>query len=147
MNDLWKEQFQPWILERGRTYHQMGRVHALTHHGREISARVDGTELYHVSVRFSRGMPEAAACDCPYAAKGALCKHIAAVLFALEELGYAPEDEVHIPTWEDALAELPPQTLRILLRNLAESDPRLQDLLLQLHSYLAEQEQEDSLHS
>ena len=131
MNDSWKDPFKPWILERGKTYHQMGRVHRLTHRGNEISAVVEGTEVYHVTVRFSRGIPESASCDCPHARGGNLCKHTAAVLFALEELGYTPETE--LPTWEDAVAELPPETLRILLRNLAEQNPELQELLLQLY--------------
>lgn len=133
MEQTWKERFPPRILERGRTYHQMGRVHRLTHHGREVSAAVEGTRLYHPAIVFSRGIPGDAACDCPYAADGAWCKHIAALLFALEELDYSPVSE--LPTWEDALAELSPEMLRVVLRNAAEQDPQLQELLLQLYEF------------
>lgn len=133
MNDSWKKAYPSWILERGSTYHQMGRVHRLTHRGNEISAVVEGTEVYHVTVRFSRGIPESASCDCPHARGGNLCKHTAALLYALEELGYTPEDDPSDPDWEDALEKLPPETLRILLRNLAEQEPRLQALILQLY--------------
>ena len=138
MNDSWKDPFKPWILERGRTYHQMGRVHQLTHHGCEVTARVDGTELYHVAVRFDNGIPVSAACDCPNAADGYLCKHEAAVLFALEDLEYEPENNSDDPTWEDALESLPADTLRVILRNLAEQDTSLQDLLLRLYDYHTE---------
>ena len=130
MDQIWIEKFPTRILERGRTYHQMGRVHRLTHRGQEVSAIVEGTGIYHPSVRFSRGIPGEAACDCHYASDGAWCKHIAALLFALEEVGYTPEADVL--TWEDALAGLPPETLRVVLRNLAEQDTQLQELLLQL---------------
>ena len=148
MNDSWKKQFPEWILERGRTYHQMGRVHRLTHHGREISAVVDGSELYHVAVRFSAGTPEAASCSCPYASKGALCKHMAALLFELEALEYIPEDAPYLPTWEEALQELPAETLRVVLRNLAEQDNGLQELLLRLYEVQLETaEPEETIHS
>lgn len=135
MNDSWKAQFPGWILERGRTYRQMGRVHRLTHRGREISAVVEGTENYHVTVRFSAGMPESASCTCPYAAQGSLCKHVAALLCELEALNYTPDDQGFAPTWEDAVQELSPDTLRVVLRNQAEQDPELQALLLRLYRY------------
>ena len=133
MDTNWKDRFPPWILERGRTYHQMGRVRRLTHHGQEVSALVEGTQVYRTAIRFSRGIPQKASCDCPYAREGSLCKHMAALLFALEELEYVPEDDPFAPTWEEALRKLPPETLRIILRNLAEGDPQLQELLLQLY--------------
>ena len=127
----WKKQFPPRILERGKTYQQMGRVHRLTHHGQEVRAVVEGTEVYHAAVRFSRGIPETAACSCPYGSDGVWCKHIAALLFELEMLDYKPESEA--PTWEDAVSALSPETLRVVLRNLAEQDKMLQQLLIQLY--------------
>ena len=140
MNDSWKEPFKPWILERGKTYHQMGRVHQLKHRGKEVTARVDGTELYHVAIRFDGGIPVSAACDCPNAADGYLCKHTAAVLFALEDLEYKPEHESDNPTWEDALEALPVDTLRVVLRNQAEQNPELQNLLLRLYDFLTDEQ-------
>lgn len=131
MDQIWKEKFHPRILDRGRTYQQMGRVHRLAHRGQEVSAVVEGTNVYHPAVSFSRGIPRESACDCPYAAEGAWCKHVAALLFALDDLGYTPEED--LPTWEDAVAELPPDTLRVVLRNVAEQDPGLQELLLRLY--------------
>ena len=131
MDRSWKEMFSPRILERGQTYYQMGRVHRLTHRGQEVSAIVEGTGVYHPTVRFSRGIPEEVACDCPYAAGGAWCKHAAALLFALDTLDYTPVPE--LPSWEDAVAELPPEILRVVLRNAAEQDPGLQELLLRLY--------------
>ena len=148
MNDSWKKPFPDWILERGRTYHQLGRVHRLVHHGREISAVVAGSKLYHVAVRFSGGIPDAASCDCPYAEDGRLCKHVAAVLFALEDMDYAPANDPSSVSWEDAIRELPADTLRIVLRNLAETDGQLQQLLLQIYEMqLQPEDQEDSCFS
>ena len=126
MTDSWKAQFPPWILERGKIYHQIGRVHRLTHHGGEIRAVVEGRELYHVTVRFSRGIPSSAFCDCPLARDGARCKHMAALLFTLEVIDYIPTPDPASVSWEDALRELPAETLRIVLRNQAEQDTALQ---------------------
>lgn len=136
MDQAWKDHFKPWILERGREYQSHGKVLSLTHRGNEITAQVIGTERYEVAVRFSRGRPEKAACSCPYASGGKVCKHMAAVLFALEELDYVVEDDDEALSWTEALEALPPEILRLVLRDLAEEDEDLQDLLLRLQEHI-----------
>lgn len=146
MDQAWKDSFNPRILDRGREYHHQGKVLRMTHSGNEIHAVVEGSEPYEVSIRFSRGIPKEAACSCPYASGGEPCKHMAAVMFALEELDYVPEDEPEALTWTEALAQLPAEALRVLVRNLAEDTPELQKLLLRLYEAL-EERSDDQNHS
>lgn len=146
MDQAWKDHFKPWILDRGREYHRQGNVLRLTHTGNEIHALVDGSERYEVTIRFSRGIPKKASCSCPYATGGQACKHMAAVLFALEELDYVLEDDPETPDWTEALAKLPADVLRVLVRNLAEDAPGLQELLVNLYEAL-EERQDTQFHS
>ena len=66
-------------------------------------------------------------CDCPYAGGGENCKHMAAVLFALED---EPGNER--TDWQEALEQLPAEKLRELLRCLAVGDHALQDRIVRL---------------
>lgn len=86
----WKSLFLPHILKRGERYCQEGRVIGLTKKGNTYSAYVDGSgSTYRVSIRLSKTGLAQAQCTCPYAQSGMYCKHMAAVLYALE-----PEDEM-----------------------------------------------------
>lgn len=138
MDKSWKEGFPARILERGSTYYQLGMVKKLLHRGQEISAEVEGTRNYQVSIRFNDGFPAEATCTCPYASDGAKCKHQAAVLFAVEDLGYDFAPDPEDVRWEQALEALPERTLRVMVRNLAENNPELQQMLLLLHKHTRE---------
>ena len=72
---------------------------------------------------------------------------MAALLYELETLDYTPDDQGFAPGWEDAVQELSPESLRIVLRNLAEQDPKLQELLLRLYRYQEMISPEDAFHS
>ena len=73
------------ILERGLAYYKKGLVHDLE----EISpntyeAVVEGTEDYTVRLTVENGVVTDYSCDCPYDF-GPVCKHVAAVIFSLQE--------------------------------------------------------------
>ena len=73
------------ILTRGRDYYTTDRVVDLSLDGDdEWTADVQGTYLYKVRILQEPGGALACECDCPYNA-GEHCKHIAAVLYAIEE--------------------------------------------------------------
>ena len=81
----WENLFLTHILKRGERYFKEGRVIGLSKNGKTYSAYVDGNgSTYRVSVRFAQNKLTQAKCTCPYAASGMYCKHIAAVLYALE---------------------------------------------------------------
>lgn len=82
MNDEWKSLFGGRILLRGAQYYEEHRVRNLEYHEDGLSAEVRGNSWYHVTIDVSRGYMS---CTCPYhRQQGGYCKHMAAVLFAVE---------------------------------------------------------------
>ena len=81
----WKDLFQEHILARGEAYYFDGAVLELhkTEHG--YHAVVEGTEDYEVDIEMEGGRVCEMYCSCPYAEDGNNCKHMAAVLFEIEE--------------------------------------------------------------
>lgn len=142
MNRQWKNYFKPWILERGREYYRDNCVTKLIHTENEIHASVEGSEEYCVDIQLSNGMPVDMFCDCPYADGGENCKHMAAALFAAEAKEFAfdaDSDEEQIDSecdalWTEAVDQLPEQTLRELLKELAAENGELQERLILLYS-------------
>lgn len=142
MNHQWKRYFKPWILERGREYYLDNCVTKLIQTENEIHARVEGGEEYCVEIQLSNGMTVDMFCDCPYADGGEKCKHMAAVLFAAETKEYLFEtdseedenDSEYEDLWKEAIDQLPEQTLRKLMKELAAENGELQEQLILLYS-------------
>ena len=74
------------ILSRGREYLRRGQILDLTFDEEELvwEAQVEGTELYDVRIEMKSSGSLDCSCTCPYE-YGEHCKHIAAVLYAIEE--------------------------------------------------------------
>ncbi|GAB2027311.1 SWIM zinc finger family protein [Lactovum odontotermitis] len=83
-NKLWTSLFQPHILKRGYEYYDDGRIEDFKSEDNRLTATVFGTEDYQVEITLKNGFPENCSCTCPYASTGRPCKHLAAVLFYLE---------------------------------------------------------------
>lgn len=81
----WQEYFLPRILERGWNYYKDGAVQSLTTTPTGYRATVSGTEDYEVEIELNGDEIAEMYCDCPYADDGNYCKHMAAVLYAVEE--------------------------------------------------------------
>lgn len=81
----WQEYFLPRILERGWNYYKDGAVQSLTTTPTGYRATVSGTEDYEVEIELEGDDIAEMYCDCPYADDGNYCKHMAAVLYAVEE--------------------------------------------------------------
>lgn len=73
------------ILKRGLSYFKEGFVHepAEIRPG-DYEAVVEGSEEYTVKLSIRNGVITEHSCDCPYD-MGAVCKHVAAVIFYLEQ--------------------------------------------------------------
>ena len=83
--DQFEQVIDEKILQRGLTYFKKGCVHELD----EISpntyeAVVEGTEDYTVRLTVENNVVTDYSCDCPYDF-GPVCKHVAAVIFSLQE--------------------------------------------------------------
>ena len=83
-----KSKFSYEIYLRGEDYDEMGNVRITSFSGTQVNAIVDGTKPYEVRIDFGKDQHMLRhKCTCPYHVKGKACKHIAAVLFALDREG------------------------------------------------------------
>ncbi len=99
---FWETLFASGILARGKKYFGEGRVRDLTEVGDGIfSAYVDGTGIYSVTIREKDRFSYDMSCSCPHAASGARCKHMAAVLYAVEARRSTSTEAIHITAAED----------------------------------------------
>ena len=89
----WRSLFQKRILERGRDYFYEDAVRALHKTQDGYEAVVEGSEDYAVEIIMQDEDIREMYCDCPYAESGLNCKHMAAVLYAIEEQQGCIEDD------------------------------------------------------
>ena len=80
-----QSKFEPRIWRRGVEYYNNGRVGPLMETDYGYRATVYGSETYTVDVFVESGEVADMDCDCPYAEEGEYCKHMAAVLIAMEK--------------------------------------------------------------
>ncbi len=116
MDQDWKELFIPHILARGKKYWEEGKVSFYLAHGNRVIASIHGTQDYQVELDLPDGRVEDMKCTCPYAVRDN-CKHMAAVLYAVEAEGIYLSAEDHAPEqtenpWEEAIRNLPEDILR-----------------------------------
>jgi uncharacterized Zn finger protein len=71
-------------FERGRIYAAEGRVTLLSATEEKVVARVRGGEDYEVRL-WLKGRELQYACECPFAAEGAFCKHCVAAGLAASD--------------------------------------------------------------
>ena len=147
INPAWKEEFAPQILARGMKYFEEGHVTCIRKSGNTYRAVVIGTEDYAVEIDIVDGVVDYMECDCPYAVEwGENCKHMAAVLCALETdtpvknevvpVRKMPEIVEHKPMelpWLEAIDNLPENVIRKELLKQADRDGRLKERLAVLY--------------
>ncbi len=142
LQDNWKELFRPHILERGLDYYETGAVGEITSTDDGFQAVVEGTKDYEVEIEIRDGEIQDMWCSCPYAEEGQNCKHMAAVLFEIEEKGYkgdagghsAAPGQAGLRESEEELAQvirkIPEDEIRKLLLELAAEDESLQNRIM-----------------
>lgn len=132
----WKAYFQKKILDRGRDYYKTGAVDKLVYDAdmNNVTAKVHGSKVYEVEITFSDDRSDVVdmECTCPYAEDGSYCKHMAAVLFALEDYEDSPaekEEDKRI-TLAEAVEKLSEKDAKAILLECAEADTSLRDRIL-----------------
>ncbi len=149
MND-WKYLFRPHILERGLNYYEMGAVGEVERIKDGYCATVEGTEDYKVEIKIRDGAIHGMSCTCPYAQGDQYCKHMAAVLYEIEEREKDKEksleirDEKHQDSGNelrDVIDGIPTDELRDLLENLALENQSLRNQILLKYSHTISQSQ------
>ena len=140
----WQKAFKPLILARGKKYFESGEVRNMQRDGNTYISTVLGTDIYEIEISVSENGVKEMHCTCPYAERDN-CKHMAAVLFALEsgtvsveELPPAiqPPSVSHVPVeipWLEAIDCLPESVVRKELQKRADRDERLKERLAVLY--------------
>ena len=126
----WKELFQPHIWQRGVDYFRENRILDMQYHGNSITAEIEGTEVYTVSVTLDpqTNKIEDYFCECPYGEDGTPCKHLAALLCALEDGGHEKAlGDAGNSTIEQVVNMLSEQQMRELLMQFAQRDSYIRE--------------------
>jgi len=122
MNTRFEDLFEIHILMRGLDYYESGHVISLEHKNLEYHGIVAGTIDYNVSILLNNYRAiNRMTCTCPYAG-GNNCKHMAAVLFAINNNeGYSLNElENDEDSNEDIVNQIDASDLKSLLPNFAE---------------------------
>lgn len=131
-NNPWKNMFLPHIWQRGVDYYRDGRVLDLQCQNNEVTAQVEGSEIYTVSVIFNKkrnGITDYY-CDCPYGEDGTPCKHLAAALCAVQDEPQRPiPEEKSGHTVEALVGLLSESQMRSLLIRFAEGDSHIREVI------------------
>lgn len=83
----WKRRFQALVLERGNRYYKENRVQNFRYEDEEYRARIIGSASYNVEIKIKNDDLVFARCSCPHAAKENYCKHMAALMYAIDDKG------------------------------------------------------------
>ena len=136
----WKKLFAPHILSRGEDYYESELVEIEAMDEESIEAAVEGTDTYSVEIVLKNNRVAQMHCDCPYAADGNNCKHMAAVLFAADD---AERDQDSLTDYftereqkkqeamdselTEAISALSEEQLRLLLTDAAKKHSDIRD--------------------
>ncbi|MEE0873573.1 MAG: SWIM zinc finger family protein, partial [Ruminococcus sp.] len=127
----WKNLFRKTILDRGYGYYLEGAVEDISREDDVISATVSGTDLYEVEIFLDHDEVYDMDCDCPYAEDGNYCKHMAAVLYELEDTDTTEKSPVK-ESIADIINAADEATLRSFLVDILENDEKLKQRFLLL---------------
>ena len=116
--------FYEHILLRGYDYYLEDRVIDFHLKGNKIEAVVSGYDDYNIIINLENNAVKSMYCDCPYAADGHNCKHMAAVLYTWENNEYEAYDDSDDSL--DGLLESASQNqLKAFLTKVFSDDPKL----------------------
>ncbi|WP_040984745.1 SWIM zinc finger family protein [Oceanobacillus jeddahense] len=123
----WQQQFMEHILDRGFDYYHRDLVQDISIQEDVIEATVYGTEIYDVEVELADGEVTLLSCDCPFALDGNHCKHMAAVLFYVDNVDsikkeYPDKSKENI---SEFVKEADEKLIRDFLTSILEDDEKL----------------------
>ncbi len=134
----WKDLFRTHILERGLNYYEEGYVTLLEETSTGYTAVVEGTEDYDVEIELRDDRVYDMTCTCSYAAEGNYCKHMAAVLYKIEDgepdtkmsVNYIQKVQEQEKELREIIAEIPIEDLQEMVFSLAASDSFLHNKIM-----------------
>lgn len=123
-NEKIRETCTDAVFERGRDYRDEGRIQRIERFGDVVTAAIQGTSLYNVTVDLDEHTIDAR-CTCPY--EGASeCKHVVAVL--LDVVADPPQDESE--RVERVIQDVSSDDLRAFVRDTLAENPNLREQFL-----------------
>lgn len=126
----WSELFEDKILLRGKNYYLNGHVHNIDFNKNIISAVVYGTQKYNVKIKLKDNYIDYWSCDCPYAEDATPCKHLAAVLFAVNNSNIDNQDN----ELKKCIEKMSKKELQIFVYEVAQRNKAIQKRLLLKYS-------------
>lgn len=134
----WKDLFRTHILERGLNYYEEGYVTSLEETSTGYTAVVEGTDDYDVEIEMRDDQVYDMTCTCPYAAEGNYCKHMAAVLYKIEDgepdtkmpVNYLQKVQDQEKELREIITEIPIEELQEMVFSLAASDSFLHNKIM-----------------
>lgn len=112
------------VFDRAQNYRDEGRIGRLERFGSLVTAAVQGSQLYEVTVDFA-GEGLESTCTCPYTGPGD-CKHVVAVLLEIEE-NLPPDESNRV---ESALDDVSFDELHSFLLNELARNSEMRDRFL-----------------
>ena len=141
----WKELFQDHIFARGEMYFCDGAVLELHKTEQGYHAVVEGTEDYEVDIEIEGGQVHEMYCSCPYAEDGNNCKHMAAVLYMIEEEEGILTEKNRLDQQEEDMEKLiesiPEGELRSFLKKLARQDDGIRSMIMTRYAVKIDEKQ------
>ena len=126
----WQKYFDSKILDRGLEYFESGAVSGLNKKGAIWRATVTGgSRSYEVAVPDSLDA-SSSSCTCPYFAGGKNCKHIAAVMFAVESGATDEPAPAKKTSLADAISQLSDAEKNAIIERLAAESELLRRQIL-----------------
>lgn len=105
-----ENEFLVYVLSRGYEYYTDNRVSDVTINDDIVSATVNGNDEYKVTLEIEDNMFFDGECSCPYFESNGYCKHMAAVLYYLNDFDFNNENNKY--------------NLEDIVNNVAEKDVR-----------------------
>jgi uncharacterized Zn finger protein len=112
------------VFERGRNYRDEERIQRIERFGDVVTAAVQGSSLYDVTVELGENTIDAR-CTCPYEGAGE-CKHVVAVL--LDVVADPPQDESE--RVDGVIEDVSSDDLRAFVRDALAVEPDLREQFL-----------------
>lgn len=134
----WKNLFRTHILERGLKYYEEDCVTSLKQIMTGYTAVVEGTDDYDVEIEMRDNQVYDMTCTCPYAAAGNYCKHMAAVLYEIEEgetdtkipVNYLEKVQEQNKELQEVITRIPIEELQEIVFSQAASDDLLYNKIM-----------------
>jgi len=125
-----KNDFTKKILDRGKKYYNLGCVSEVSIDDNEIKAIVTGTQDYNVSVTIEEESIADSYCTCPYFYDHNECKHIAALLYYLnnKNVDNKKEPKTKKIDLHKIIKEIDNDKLKLFLENTLKKDSHIYEL-------------------